>query len=328
MTTSSLANLLATADLQGRLRDVVLPDGLPAACSNITATFEARVSFDIALNDFLRICVQVQAADGVFSDTLAWASSDPNRKDNGRDRVFRAYARLYVPIFDGIYGEMNRYEHVGVKVHNYAWLRHRGVVAQTTAALDKILCSNPYDVPEDWLAVGDSGRDYDMSQDHILWLGAQLAAGTCDLTEIRIVSDEGAIFDGNGRLIWMSPHLSLTTWREDIVATYGLAGAAALVDETVIASGPQTVGLRKAALHPKNIARMQAALAVPDARQRPTVYVDGDPETFAAVLTASGLDPDPFVPVEDGSSLTWAMLQRVAATRGVHPIAEAAPDAS
>ena len=120
----------------------------------------------------------------------------------------------------------------------------------------------------------------------------------------------------------MAPRLDLTTWRDDIVATYGLAGATAIVDQTVIASHVRTLGLPKDKLHHRNIARLHAALADPDATRRPTVYVDGDPDTFAAALAEADLDLDPFVVPVDASRIIWSMLQRVAAARGIHPLSD------
>jgi hypothetical protein len=320
---TTLETMLNPAVLQARLRDAFLPDGFHAAGDEVSAHYEARLNFRVSLNESLALKVFVTVSDNFFDLSETWQSQRPDYKPDLRDRRSSIYPALYAPMIDQTNGEpVNHYNHVGIRLHDFGHMQATGRAIGTIAQLDRVLAQNPNDPPQEWLDISDDYHGpYEVFPDHAAWISDQMAKGIYNLSNLRVVTDEGAIFDGNGTLLFMEASMALSRRRVEIIETFGAEGAARLIDEGVIVANQRMIGGDVSKIHPKVIDRLRAEMFDDTARHRSAVYVNADRVVFALACDSINAQLEHFLPPEDRGGMVWAMLLLAASEKGITPVA-------
>jgi len=199
-----------------------------------------------------------------FASEASWRGDEPDRRKYEDPVDVRGYPSLYAE--DHWEGQpVNDFKHVGITCWDFDFARDRGAELPEMAEIDRLLLADHFEAMVSAQVNGFYGRggkepDTEFRALYLDHLVTRWQSGALLAENFRILTDDGDLFDGRGRLIGMDFRIRSTGELRKIREAVGPDRFEAFLERGVILNGPSGGSLARAHA-PKLRERLDAALA-------------------------------------------------------------------
>lgn len=276
-----------------RLKDVLaVPDALRPLVD--TTSFEVTRLLEIPISAGFQWSASLWIRD--FGHHGAWRGDAPDASRQDRPIEVHGYPSVFAEeIWEG--AKVNDFHHVGLTCWDLDFGQEAGAQLPATENADLMILRGKYGPLSQAQVSGFYSRGGpemtpEMKTRHLESLMTRWTAGTLAADRFRLLTDDGDLFDGTGRLIGMDETIRSTGQLRKIRAAFDQAEFEALFDLGVIYNGVNGSSLARAA-SPKLRERLDAALADEARSAGLNFHLAISLETFARFLAQSP-EPRPF----------------------------------
>lgn len=283
MPTSLAANLKSVLAVAEPLRPLIE-----------TTNFEVTRLIEIPIAPGFRWSASLRIRD--FGHQGGWMGDSPDSAKHEKPIEVHGYPSLFAEeIWEG--AKINDFHHVGLTCWDMDFGRENGADLPAADDADLMILRGKLEPLNQaqvsgFYSRGGAEMTPEMKTKHLESLATRWHAGTLTAERFRLLTDDGDLFDGAGRLIGIDESIRSTGQLRKIRAAFDDAGFEALFDLGVIYSGVNGSALSRAA-SPKLRDRLDAAMADETRSAGLNFHLAISLETFARFL-AQRPEPRPF----------------------------------